>query len=77
MKITRTYGWNRRDFTFDATCEHCGQVLRGISGYDDDYFLNTVMVGMKCPTCGESRESKPLDEFKYILIPRHDPNIQI
>jgi hypothetical protein len=76
MKITETYGWHRRDFSFTAKCEHCGNVETNINGYDDDNFYNNVVPDMKCTKCSESTNSKPNDNVpKTIIIPKYDPNL--
>ena len=74
MKITKTYAWSRRDFYYDATCEHCGHVSKEDSGYDDSNYYNNVMPQIKCKECGESSLSKETDEPKTVIIPRYNPN---
>lgn len=67
MKITRTYSWNRRDFSFDAKCEHCEHEQKNAgSGYDDSNYYNNVIPSMKCKSCGESSVSKPTDDYKRL-----------
>lgn len=75
MKITNTYNWNRRDFSFDATCEHCGGVDKKNYGYDDANYYNNVVPDIKCSNCGESSNSKPTDQPKTMTIPKYDSNI--
>lgn len=76
MKITKTYNWNRRDFSFDSECEHCGYEQKGVrNGYDDSNYYNNVIPAMKCKQCGESSNSKATDEPGTVIIPRYDPNI--
>ena len=75
MKITKTYNWNRRDFTYDATCEHCGNIAKNKSGYDDSNYYNNVMPQVKCDKCGESSESKETDAPKTIVVPRYSHNL--
>lgn len=75
MQITKTYGWSRRDFSYDAKCEHCGHEEKKGGGYDDSNYYNNVVPQMKCKQCGESSNSKPTDEPKTVVIPRHDPNV--
>lgn len=78
MKITRTYNWNRRDFCFDSTCEHCGNVEKNNSGYDDSNYYNNVVPDMKCSKCGESSNSKQIiDSVKTVVIPKYDPHLTI
>jgi hypothetical protein len=79
MKITKTYNWNRRDFQYDAKCEHCGHETKDNSGYDDSNYYNNVVPDAKCPNCGESTNSKATDtgEPKTVIVPRHDPNAVI
>lgn len=78
MKITKTYNWNRRDFCFDAKCEHCQHEEKNAGrGYDDDNYYNNVVPSMKCTKCGESSNSKETDGPKTIVVPKYDPNITI
>lgn len=77
MEITKTYNWNRRDFCFDAKCEHCGHEEKNNSGYDDSNYYNNVVPSMKCGKCGESSKSKQKYTSKptSIIVPKYDPNI--
>lgn len=77
MKITKTYGWNRRDFCYDATCEHCGHEEKNHSGYDDSNYYNNVVPSMKCGKCGESSNSKETDSPKTVVIPKYSPDLII
>lgn len=52
MKIKRILNQNRRDFTAEYVCEHCGDVHTG-SGYDDSYFHKEIIPDMKCGKCGK------------------------
>ncbi len=45
---------HRRDFTADYECEHCGNIEKDRSGYDDAYFHNNVIPNMKCKKCGKT-----------------------
>ncbi len=73
MRITNTYNWSRRDFSYDAKCEHCGNETKSDSGYDDDNYYNNVVPSIKCPKCLESTNSKESDQPKVKVIPRYDP----
>lgn len=53
MKIKTIESQHRRDFTAIYECEHCGVAKRG-DGYDDAYFHNQVIPGMKCDACGKT-----------------------
>jgi len=53
MKIQTIVDQSRRDFTAIYVCEHCGVESRG-SGYDDDYFHQTVIPQMVCKSCGKA-----------------------
>lgn len=75
MKITNTYNWSRRDFCYDAACEHCGHVEKNHSGYDDANYYNNVTPHMKCGSCGESSNSKETDAPKTVVVPKYDANI--
>ena len=77
MRITKTYSWNRRDFYYDATCEHCGNVDKNNSGYDDANYYNNVVPDLKCSKCKESSNSKKSDELQTRTIPKYDPNIEM
>lgn len=75
MEIIKTYDWHRRDFSYDAKCEHCGFVATNqTGGYDDDNYYNNVIPGWKCPKCGESSRSKDSGKSKSKIIPKYDPN---
>ena len=77
MKIIKTYNWNRRDFCFDAECQHCGHKETNHYGYDDSNYYQNVVPNMNCSKCGESAISKPLDEPIEIRATKYDPNITI
>ena len=77
MKIIKTYNWFRRDFTYDAKCEHCEHIEKGNSGYDDSNYYNNVVPDIKCQNCGESSNSKQSDELKTIVIPKYNPNLTL
>jgi rubrerythrin len=53
MRIKQIKSQHRRDFTAIYECEHCEHTHEG-GGYDDSYFHNTVVPGMKCPSCGKA-----------------------
>ena len=55
MKIIKITSQHRRDFWADLECEGCGHIEKDVSGYDDSYFHNEVIPGMKCPKCGKNR----------------------
>ena len=57
MRIIRITDQIRRDFWADMECEGCGHIKSHVSGYDDRYFHDQVIPDMKCPACGESRNS--------------------
>ena len=52
MKIKEITHQNRRDFTANYECEHCGHVCSG-RGYDDANFHENVIPKMVCPKCGK------------------------
>jgi len=52
MKIKEITSQSRRDFKAIYECEHCGYTHEG-TGYDDAYFHQTVIPGMKCSKCGK------------------------
>ena len=53
MKIKKIIRQHRKDFDCIYVCEHCEYEVDG-SGYDDSYFHNTVIPGMKCEECGKT-----------------------
>jgi len=52
MKINRIISQNRRDFTAEYVCEHCGHKSTG-HGYDDTFFHQSVIPAMQCTECGK------------------------
>lgn len=75
MKITKTFNWNRRDFSYDAKCEHCNHEQKNnTGGYDDSFYYNNVIPDKKCSKCGESTNSKESSEPKSIIIPKYNQN---
>jgi ribosomal protein L37AE/L43A len=55
MKIKTITSQNRRDFRAIYECEHCGVTIEG-TGYDDDYFHQTVIPSMVCKKCGKKAD---------------------
>ena len=53
MKIKKITSQNRRDFWADMECEHCGNIEKNVSCYDDSYFHSDVIPKMKCKKCGK------------------------
>lgn len=53
MKIQKINSQNRRDFYADMVCEHCNNIEKNVSGYDDTYFHSNVIPKMKCKKCGK------------------------
>ena len=62
MKIKKIISQHRRDFRADFECEHCEEVQKDVSGYDDAYFHDSVIPNMKCGKCGKkgSEDYRPL-----------------
>ena len=60
MKIQKINSQNRRDFYADMVCEHCGNIEKNVSGYDDNYFHRNVIPDMKCKQCGK----KSLEDYR-------------
>lgn len=77
MQIKDTFNWNRRDFSANMECEHCGnkQVNRGC--YDDSHYYQTVVPNIKCNACGESSNSKSTGELKSVMVPKYPSNLVI
>jgi hypothetical protein len=53
MKIKRIINQDRRDFTAEYECEHCGHIEKSY-GYDDDNFHRNVIPQMTCQACGQT-----------------------
>lgn len=53
MKIKTINSQSRRDFWADMECEHCGNIEKNVSGYDDAHFHKNVIPKMKCKKCGK------------------------
>lgn len=62
MKIKKINSQNRRDFYADMECEHCGNIKKNVSGYDDSYFHKEVIPKMECSKCGKTsdKDYRPL-----------------
>lgn len=75
MKIIKTYGWSRRDFSYDAQCEDesCKNIDKNNSGYDDSNYYNNVVPRQKCSKCGKS--SNDLGTQTQEIASRHDPGL--
>ncbi len=61
MYLIRTRNHNRRDFTGDFQCEHCGHEVTMTSCYDDGHYHRVVIPGYICENaeCGKSTDSEP------------------
>lgn len=59
MRIRRRISQHRRDFQAVYECESCGHEFEG-HGYDDEYYLDTVVPAMMCPECRQSGEEPGL-----------------
>jgi len=51
MKIKQITSQSRRDFRATMECEHCGNIIENVSGYDDAFFHADVIPKMKCAKC--------------------------
>ena len=62
MKILKINIQNRRDFWADMVCEHCGNIEKDVSGYDDKHFHQNVIPDMKCKECDKiaPKDHRPL-----------------
>lgn len=47
------------DFYAIMECEHCGHTQENKTGYDDDYYHNSVIPAMKCKACGNDSKEYP------------------
>lgn len=59
MRIMKVHSRHRRDFTYDAECEHCGHVERRLSGYDDRNFHDNVVPALVCTACNKAAPDEP------------------
>jgi hypothetical protein len=75
MRITRTFNWNRRDFSYEAECEGCGHKQTNKYGYDDANYYENVVPNEKCDKCGKSRIDIGAENPSFEL--KHDPNAVI
>jgi hypothetical protein len=75
MYIIKTYGWSRRDFSYDCKCEHCGAVRKDLSGYDDNNYYENVIPNIKCNECNESTNSKKSEQTVLKNKSRYDENL--
>ena len=53
MRIKEITSQNRRDFYAIMECEHCGNTVENVSGYDDAFFHANVIPKMKCKKCNK------------------------
>lgn len=51
MVIKEVTRQHRLDFFAKFQCEHCGSISTG-QGYNDGYYMNSVLPFCKCPSCG-------------------------
>lgn len=72
MKIIKINNWNRRDFYADMECEHCGNIHKDVSCYDDAYFHQDVIPNMKCKKCGKTAK----EDYKP-MTPKYEDNVTI
>ena len=54
MKIKKIIEQIRRDFSALMLCEFCGHEQKLSSGYDDRYYHDNVIPGIKCKSCDKS-----------------------
>ena len=72
MKIKKINSQSRRDFYADMECEHCGNIEKGVSGYDDANFHQIVIPKMKCKKC-----EKTSGEDYRPLATKHPEGMQV
>lgn len=58
--IEITYS-HRNDFSGIIECEHCLSTEKLTSGYDDDYYHNSVIPAKKCKSCKKNRAGEILE----------------
>ena len=71
MRIREIVSQNRRDFRAIYECEHCGETEEG-SGYDDNYFHETVIPKKVCKKC-----NKKADENYRALATKYPDGFQV
>lgn len=59
MYLIRSYSFSRRDFTGDLKCEFCSNREHRVKCYDDSYFHQHVIPGIKCKACDKSTSDDP------------------
>lgn len=69
MEFVKTESQNRRDVYFMAKCEGCGNVEKGIAGYDDNHYWQNVLPDMKCKVCGQSTKTLSHPEGHKVMVP--------
>jgi hypothetical protein len=74
MKIQKILSQHRQDFQAVYICEGCETTEKG-SGYDDQYFHQTVIPDMKCKSCGKT--SKELGVGYRPLTTKYPEGIQV
>ena len=72
MKIVAILSQNRRDFTAMYKCQFC-DYREEDTGYDDDYFHNSVVPDMKCVECGKSTNSEGGEHVR--IVPKYPENL--
>jgi len=71
MKIKTINSQSRRDFRADMECEHCGNIEKNVSGYDDSFFHSNVIPKMKCKKCGKIAS----DEYRSLTTKYSDNQV--
>ena len=56
MKIKQILSQSRRDFYADYECEHCGNIEKNQSGYDNSFFHKEVIPKMECSQCKKTAD---------------------
>jgi hypothetical protein len=60
MRLLRKLSQHRRDFQGEYKCEFCGNIVtdKGMSSYDDRYYMTEVIPNKICPNCKKSTNSE-------------------
>lgn len=58
MKVIKIYDLFRNDCTMDCKCEHCGNVRKDTSAYNDAYYINTVVGESYCKKCNKNAKGQ-------------------
>ncbi|GAC1661330.1 MAG: hypothetical protein NVS9B7_29290 [Flavisolibacter sp.] len=59
MKVIKIYDLHRNDCTMDCQCEHCGEIYKDTSAYNDYNYIFNVVPQMYCGKCDLNSKGIP------------------